>query len=339
VKRWVFVPLLAAAAALADVNGIVLRVGDRIVTLYDYRQRYAERLQLIQRRETDSQRQAELLASAGRTTFCELFQEMVVLARADQQRLEVSDEQVGEAVAQSKENLGLETDEQFREALQASGLTEEVLREQLRKSLLVQQVMGNQLRDRVQLDEEDLRRYYQSHLEDFRVPRRLHLREFVVLETGTASAKANQLLAVTLAARAREVGLEAAAGQESSGEVSEVIDLGWVEGGDLDPSLETAVWELPAGAVSEPVAARGGLHVVEVAEVEEAHLLSFAEVRDRIEERERQRLIGEEMGTFMAELAETSYVVEQPPPEAVGYRETCLTGEAAEEPTLEAPEG
>jgi hypothetical protein len=66
---------------------------------------------------------------------------------------------------------------------------------------------------------------------------------------------------------------------------------------------------------------------------------SFAEVRDRIEAYERQRLIGEEMGSFMAELVETSYIVEQPPPEAVGYRETCLAGEAAEEPTLEAPEG
>lgn len=338
-KRWVLVPLLAAAAARADVNGIVLRVGDRIATLYDYRQRYAERLQIIQRRETDSQRQAELLAGAGRTTFCELFQEMVVLARADQQRLEVSDEQVEEAVAQSKESLGIETDEQFQQALQASGMTEEVLREQMRKNLLVQQVMGSQIRDRVQLDEEDLRRYYQSHLDDFRVPRRVHLREVVVLESAAASAEARALLASTLAARAADEGLAAAAAQGEAGAVGEVLDLGWVESGDLDPSLEAAVWELPAGAVSEPVAARGGLHVVEVAEVEEAHLLSFADVRDRIEERERQRLIGEEMGSFMAELVETSYIVEQPPPEAVGYREGCLAGEAAEEPTLEAPEG
>ncbi len=335
-KRWFVVLLFAAAVAAADVNGIVLRVGDRIVTLYDYRQRYAERLQTIQRREADADQRAERLASAGWTTFCEIFQETLVLARADQQRLEVSDEQVDEAVAQSKENLGIETDEQFREALEASGMTEAVLREQMRRNLLVQQVMGNQLRDRVQLDEEDVRRYYQSHLEEFRVPRRMHLREFVVLETEAASAEADQLLAVTLAARAREVGLEAAAGQQSSGEVSEVIDLGWVESGDLDPSLEAAVWELSAGAISDPVAARGGVHVVEVIEVEEAHLLSFAEARERIEERERQRLTGEEMGAFMSELATTSYIVEQPPPEAVGYRERCLAGEA-EEPTLEGP--
>lgn len=336
-KRRFAVLLFAATAVAADVNGIVLRVGDRIVTLYDYRQRYAERLQFIQRRETDVERQAELLATAGRTTFCELFQENLILALADQQRLEVSDEQVEEAAAQARESQGIETDEQFRQALESSGLTEEDLRDQLRSSLLVQQVMGSQLRDRIQLDEEDLRRYYQGHLEDFQVPRRVHLREVVVPEGAAATTEPREL-AATIAARGAEVGLEAAAEQAEPGTAGEVVDLGWVESGDLDASLEAAVWELEPGAVSEPVAARGGIHVVEVVAVEEPRLLAFPEVRDRIEQRERQRLSGEEMGAFLAELAESSYIVEQPPPEAVGYREGCLAGEA-EQPTLEAPQG
>lgn len=338
-KRLFTVSLLAAAAAAADVNGIVLRVGDRIVTLYDYRQRYAERLEVIQRREADPQRQAELLAGAGRATFCEMFQENLVLARADQQRFEVSEEEVEGAVAQSKESLGLETGEQFQEALQRSGMTEQILREQMRRSLLVQQVMGAQLRDRVQLDEEDLRRYYQGHLAEFQVPRRVHLREVVVLESASSSAEARQALAATLAARTDEVGLEAAAAEAAGGSVGQVVDLGWVESGDLDAALEAAVWELPAGAVAPPVVARGGLHVVEVVEVEDAHAVPFAEARDRIEQRERQRLTAEEMGSFMAELAESSYIVEQPPPEAVGYREGCLAAEAVEAPILEAPSG
>lgn len=337
-KRLLLVPLLVASVARADVNGIVLRVGDRIATLYDYRQRYAERLQMIQRRQTDPERETELLAEAGRATFCALFQELLVLARADQERLEVSEEQVESAIAQSKEGLGLATEEQFQEALRRSGMTEADLREQMRRDLLVQQVMGSQLRERVQLDEEDLRRYYQGHLEDFQVPRRLELREVVVLESGTPDAGERAALAASLAASAGDGGLEAAVAAAAPGTVSELIDLEWVERGDLAPDLEAAVWDLAAGTVSEPVAARGGLHLVEVVAVEEAHVLPFAEVRDRIEALEHRRLTDEAMGDFLAELATDSYIVEQPPPEAVGYRDGCLAA-GPEPPALAAPSG
>lgn len=327
-KRILLLAVLAAAPASADVNGIVLRVNDRIATLVDYRQRYQERLDALRRRGGDSDRLAELLAEAGRDTMCELFQELLVLSKADQLNLEATEEMIDEGVARAKEANGIESDEQFTRALAQAGMTEQAFREQVRRNLLIQQVVGAQLRERVDLDEEDLRRYYQSHLEEFQQPRRIHLREIVVLDSqGTAEER--RKLADRLVERAADAGLAAAAqGLDAGDWVTDVIDLGWVEKGDLDADLEAAAWDLPAGALSEPVAARGGLHVLEVDEVEEARLSPFAEVKDRIRERERQRLFDQESAALLEEMAETSYVVDRPPPEAAGYRTGCLGEES-----------
>lgn len=332
-KRIVLLLALVAAPGLADVNRIVLRVNDRIATLVDYRLRYQERLDALRRRGNESERLAERLAEAGRDTMCELFQELLVLSKADQLGLEVTDEMVEDGVQRARQSNGIENDEQFVQALAQIGLTEQAFRDQVRRNLMIQQVIAAQLRERVDLDEEDLRRYYQSHLEEFQQPKRVHLREAVVLDT-EGSSEEREALAAELAERARDGGLEAATTALDAGDrVTDVIDLGWVVQGDLDEDLENAAWDLPVGAVSEPVAGRGGLHVLESVEVEEATLRPFGEVKDEIEERERQRLYDEESSALLAEMAETSFVVDHPPPEAAGYRTGCIGDESTPELT------
>lgn len=337
-KRTLCLLALAAAPGLADVNGIVLRVNDRIATLVDYRDRYQERLDVLRRQGGESDRLAELLAEAGRDTMCELFQELLVLSKADQLDLEVTAQMVDEGVAQARAANNIESDEDFVQALAQIGTTEQAFRDQVRRNLLVQQVMSVQLRERVELDEEDLRRYYQSHLEEFQEPRRMHLREVVVLDSeGTAQERAE--LAARLAAAAADGGLAAAVESlQAGGRVTDVIDLGWVEKGDLAGELEEAVWDLPVGSASEPVAARGGLHVLEAVEIHEARLQPFAEVQEQIAARERQRLFDQESAALLDEMVETSYIVDRPPPEAAGYRAGCL-GEAGEAPDLAAASG
>ena len=334
-KRILCLLALVAVPGLADVNRIVLRVNDRIATLVDYRERYQERLDVLRQRGSESDRLAELLAEAGRDTMCELFQELLVLSKADQLNLDASEKMVDEGVARAKANYGIESEEAFARALAEIGSTEQAFRDQVRRNLLVQQVMSAQLRERVDLDEEDLRRYYQSHLEEFRRPRRVHLREVIVLDTeGTPEER--ERLARRLVERAAEGGLGAAVKGVDAGEwITDVIDLGWVKKGDLAPDLEAAGWDLPVGRISEPVAARGGLHVLETVEIEEAELQPFAAVKEQIEDREQQRLFDQESAALLEEMAETSYVIDRPPPEAAGYRTACL-GEERPSPELAA---
>ena len=65
--------------------------------------------------------------------------------------------------------------------------------------------------------------------------------------------------------------------------------MGRIARGDLDRVLETVIFSLPKGMVSQPVQTRLGWHVVEVTEVDESRLQPFEEVREEVERDLRDR--------------------------------------------------
>jgi parvulin-like peptidyl-prolyl isomerase len=201
-------------------------------------------------------------------------------------------------------------------------MTLEQFREQMRKNLMLREVMNREVQPRVELKEEDLRRYYQSHRDEFQEPERLSLREVIVLESSDADARrmgelASELREQLLSGKKLE---EAVAEYAEQGLVTQPVDLGWVEIGDLDQDLEEAVWGLAVGEVSTPILARGGLHLIQLSERQEARLKPFPEVQQEIEHQERQRKYQEELRKYMDELEARSYIVANPPPDAAGFR-------------------
>lgn len=207
-------------------------------------------------------------------------------------------------------------------ALQASGMSLQDLRDQYRRNMTMRQVMGHDVQARAALEEEDLRRYYQSHSKEFEIPERLHLEEIVVLDSTDLGTEEMARLAQEIRGKylAGTPLAELADTYAADGLTAGPFDLGWVEVGDLDRGLEEAVWQLPPGEMGEPVLARGGLHLVAVLERQEATLRPFSEVREEIAAKERDRRFAEEVQSYMAELEAKSYIVANPPPEAAGFR-------------------
>ncbi|HSS48555.1 MAG TPA: peptidyl-prolyl cis-trans isomerase [Thermoanaerobaculia bacterium] len=315
----VFMPVMAQADV---INRIVLRVNDRIATFYDYQQRKAELVRDIVHREQDQEERQRQLGQAGEVVFADLFRELLLDSRADQLAIEITDAQVDQSIAQVKQNFNIKTDQDFAAALAQSGMTEPQLRAQIKSNLRMQEVRGREVQSRVKVDEEDLRRYYRKNLEQFRQPEQVQLREVVVLEEGGASA--DQRKAVAAGIRGKVQGgsslADAVADLAKKNTTSNVIELGWVSPGDLDKNLESAVWKLPVGSLSEPVEARGGLHLVQVIDRRESRIPPFSEVSSVIQTREQERVFREEVAKYMAELEKNSLIVANPPQEAAGFR-------------------
>lgn len=313
---------LSPALHAEVLNRVVLRVNDRIATLRDYQQRRQEMVQEVLRREQDPQERQRILGQAGEVVFANMFHELLLDSRADQLGIEINDPQVDTAVAQLRESYNIKNDQEFAAALAQSGMTEQQLRAQLRNTLRIQEVRGREVQSRVNVDEEDLRRYYRKNLEQFRQPEQVQLREVVVLEEGGAPAEERIRIASEIRAKAAAGTplVDAVADRAQTGVTSNVIELGWVSPGDLDKNLETAVWKLPKDSVSEPVPARGGLHLVQVIDRRESRIPPFAEVAAAIRSREEDRVFREEIAKYMVELEKKSLVVANPPQEAAGYR-------------------
>lgn len=315
--------LLPPTLVAQDSYEIVLRVNERIATTWDYQRRRAEKVRLIQASESlPAQQQQRLLANVGVSTMDDLFEELLMLSRADQLGIRVNDADLDRAMASTRQNYGIESEEQFEQALRASGMSLEQFRSNLSQSLLVQKLMSQEVHPRITLEEEDLRRYYQNHLDQYQEPERLQLSEVVVL---SASGLSDSQLRQTAATVRREVEAGGDLGEvvallAAEGLTSNAVDLGWVEIGDLAAELEEAVWDLESGGVSEPVEGRGGLHVLVVTDRQEARLKAFAEVENEIRGREGERLLSSEMQKYLEELEGAAYVVVNAPADAVGFR-------------------
>ncbi len=309
----------AAQSSPGGENRVVLRVNDRIVTLYDYERAVAEQTRLIRNAQglTEAQRE-EQLAQVGRLMMKALFEEQLLLSRADQMSVTVDESDVQEQVQMTWERFNIENQEQFREALAQSGMREEDFREQMHKQLRSNIVRGREVAPRVTLLDEDLRRFYRDNEDLFRIPERARFEEVVVLEDVVAK---DRLAPLGVLARARlGEGGTAEVVAESLGTGATAVDVGWVSRGDLATELDEVAWELQPGEVADPVPARGGLHILKMLEREEASLEPFEKVREQIERRERGRLFDQEYALYLDELAESAYIVERLPEEAVGYR-------------------
>lgn len=318
----VAVLLVAAPAAAEEINRIVLRVNDKIATLVDYEQRRAGRLEAIaSSSELPLEERRKLSAEAGRTTMRELFEELLILSRAQQLHIEATPAKVDRAVDQARRRYGIESDEEMAEAIAQSGGTLEQFRERMARNILFSEVVQREVSPKVKIDDEVVARYWRDHPEEFGVPERRRVQELVVREESALSADERSALAVRL--RDAVIGgrsvAEAVADAGVEGDVL-VIDHEWIERGTLDTHLEAAVWELGAGGVAGPLPARGGVHVLHLLEVQPPSVRPLEQVRPqvlaRMQEREFERLSRE----FMDELARSAYVVEKLPEDAVGYR-------------------
>jgi parvulin-like peptidyl-prolyl isomerase len=315
--------LLAPAARGEVVDRIVLRVNDRIVTLYEYEARRGSRLRALEAAEgLSAEDRRTLAADAGRATMRELYEEALVLSRAEQLGLVADPAEVDRAVDSAQRRFGIPDDAEFARALAGSGSSIEEFRARMERQLLLNQVAQREVAPRVQVDEAEVERYWTDHPDEFTRPERRRVVEAIVRDTAPGAPEERRALAARI--RDELVGGATVAGVVERLGVGEdrvlVLEHGWIERGELEPTLDAAVWELGAGGVAGPLDGRGGLHVVHLLEVEAAAVRPLDEVREEITGKLRDEEFGEESTAMVDRLGRAAYLVESLPEDATGYR-------------------
>lgn len=324
-------------AAEEDINRIVLRVNDEITTLYDYETRKAERLTAILANPNlgAAQRQ-EKLAQVGREVMYEVFNEMLLMSRAGQLGIRVRDGEIDDRIRQIREQNGIDSDEDMRAALADAGLTLDKLRSNMRRDIIWGQVVNREVTSQIHVEETELRAIYRSRQDDYRIPEQRWLQEVIVLEEATPDADARRRIAEELLAEVRVEGgdfQEIVASYERRGLTTGIIDLDWLTRDDIGGKLRDPAFALAPEAFSEPIDARGGLHILHLAGWRASEMRSFDEVQAEILNQERQKRYDKTIKTFLADLEDRAYIRENLPPDAVGFKE--LAGEFETEDELE----
>jgi peptidyl-prolyl cis-trans isomerase D len=141
---------------------------------------------------------------------------------------------------------------------------------------------------RIDVSEEDIRAHYEVNAQRYTEP---ELRRVRQIRIGHDQADAE--------ARIRELRRRIDAGEdfaELAGEYSDDRlsadrggDLGQIARGDLDQVLETVIFSLPRGLISQPVQTNRGWHVLEVTDIQASRAVAFEEVREEVERDLRDR--------------------------------------------------
>ena len=281
------------------VEGVLVRVNERIVTISDFTERIRQELT-----QMPAQPNNEELQQFTEMLLNEMVSELVLLERAQEKRLNVEDEMVDNAIENLRKENNLEDDQAWEEALSSSGMTVDALRERYRRSMLLQRAVQGEVRP-VEITEEELRQQYELDKENFRVPAKVNLEQVFFADDGSSSAE--------LSRRARGIVDRVRSGADFKAEAilagAELQELGVIPADDCRPELKQALEPLNDGDVTDPLIIPGGIQIVRLVQRIPAGYQPFEEVVDGIR-RQHSAETYESQTRGLVEKLKNQYLVE-----------------------------
>jgi parvulin-like peptidyl-prolyl isomerase len=160
------------------------------------------------------------------------------------------------------------------------------------------------------------------------VPERRRIHELVVIESSDLNEEQRFAMARGLRTAWSE-GADPAKLAEERPDNVRYLELDFLTKDDLTTGLREAVFDAEIGEISAPLNARGGVHVLQVREVQEASLLDYEEVRDQLLANERRSRYDEELDKYLRELEARAFVDTNLPSELADFR--TATGRLVDE--------
>ena len=308
---------LGAQSKSVVIEEIVALVNNEIITTSDLARSRAAMIEDVRAdcRNCSPTQLENAIAEKEKTLLRDLIDQSLLVQRAKDVGLNVETELV-RRMDQIRQQNNLESMERLEEELRKHGIVIEEWKDNIRKSLLSQQIIQREVGARVQIDREEMKKFYDAHKEEFHRPEQVALREMFVStdgkdEAGIAEAekKARNLLErvnkgddfVELAKRYSD-GSTAQRGGE----------LGIFERGQLDKALEDVVFKLDRGQVTEVIRTKTGFLFLKVEIRYEAGIQPLDKVEGEIQNRLYFEKLEPAMRKYLTTLREESYIVIKP---------------------------
>jgi len=305
------ITLTAFSASAELLEGIVVRVGDRIVTRTQYEKRLRDTFAEIEQNGAPES-VPDLKKQAAASLVNDMISELLLKDRADRLGITVSDAEVKEAVSRLKQQYNITTDEQFDQSLRSSGLSRAEMEARLRDTLVTNKVFARELRNRDDLSDPELRERYNREKEQYRLPERAHLREIVVLKPeGATNLDEKRQKATEIGEAARKPGTDfanLASTMSESGTREKGGDLGEVAKGDLVPELDKSVFSAAAGTVLGPIETKSAWHIMKVEQRLPSEVPGFETVKERLRREASDETFQRDYKAYIERLRKDAFV-------------------------------
>lgn len=254
-----------AAAQGLPVEAVAAIVNETVITTFDVRQRM--RLMLL---SSGGRIPREALPQLQQQAVRDLIEEKLKLQEAAKFELIVDDQDINDQIAGMAAQSNL-TAAQLEDALALDGVSVSSLREQIRASIAWPELVQGRFRSRVRVNDDEIEDTLERMREDASKEQFL-LSEICIPVDDPARAQEYYQGGLQLIEQMRRGVPFAVVAQQFSACTTAAVggDLGWVRAGELPTELDTAIRELPAGAVTSPVPSEGAFMILAVRDKREA---------------------------------------------------------------------
>ena len=319
-KKALFAALTVAAlgtAVSAEIlEQVLVKVNGEIVTQTEF-----HRIQLSALRELPNQPDpsrlsdaelAKLLAQITPQAIVTVIDEMLLMQRAKELGLTVSDAQFAQVLESIRKDNKIESEAAFEAALKSEGMTLAQLKQMLSKRILIGQVQQREIGGRVDVTEAEERAYYDAHLSEFGTTPSVTLREIQVNATVDPVKKAASVGALD-EAREKAEGIRAriVKGEAFEKVAAEVSDspskangglIGPISRDEMNEELLKMISTMKVGDVTPVLNTATGAQFFKLESSIESTTLPFEAARARIADRLTSEKIGGELKKYITRL-------------------------------------
>ncbi|HLX08189.1 MAG TPA: peptidylprolyl isomerase [Thermoanaerobaculia bacterium] len=221
-----------------------------------------------------------------RKVLDQLVGNRLLIEEANAAGIKATDEEVNKQLGDLKTRM---TPEKYQEELKKEGLTEADLVKQTRETIMVQKLVDTKVVNDVKVTDQDVKAFYDQNPDKLKRPERIHVRHILIAvgkdasaaDKAKARAKADDLLAKLKAGG--DFAKLAADNSDDPGSKQHGGELPMFSKGQMVPPFETAAFALKQpNDLSPVVESQYGFHIIQLIEHQEAGVVPFAEVKDRI---------------------------------------------------------
>jgi peptidyl-prolyl cis-trans isomerase SurA len=256
------------------VDEVVAQVNDDVITLSQLKRETRERIEALKQMGKTEQQAQDEVAKHQAELIATLINEKLLLQKGKELELAGDIEaEVNRRLLSIAQEQGITSIEKLYQAMRDSKLDPEEIRRTMRTEMMKQAVLQQEVDRRVYLSfsPDEVKKYYDAHLDKFRKPESIKLSEIYLLTTGkdenAVRARAQEL--ITQIRAGADFGAVAAANseREKNGQRTAPQDKGYVGEFDVPNLREDLVKSLAAvqvGGVTEPIRTPDGWQILRV---------------------------------------------------------------------------
>lgn len=289
-RKFAFWAFLAAPLAGGDtVEMIVAKVNGDIVTKIELaRSRQQMEAEAAARGAKGPQLQ-QLIQERSKDILRDRIDNLLLVQKGKELNINV-DTEVSKYLAQIQKQQGIADPEKFQQFIRDNmGMSYEDFKSDVKNGILTQRVIGQEVYSKVNLPKAELEKYYNEHKAEFIRDERVFLSEIFISTEGKdpIAQAALERKAKDIVARARkgEKFPELARDNSDSQTKADGGDIGGFKKGEIDPAIESVVWDKNRAFVSDPIKRSNGWLILRVNDHTREGQATFEEVENQIREK------------------------------------------------------